>query len=136
METNKKQVVLIVEDDEFLRSLAAKKLMQDGFDVKAVVDGENAVAVARDSKPDLIVLDLILPGMDGFDVLEKIKGEEVLKSVPVIVFSNLGQKEDVERARYLGASDFLVKSNFTLDDLLEKIKAQLLPLLPLLPQSQ
>ncbi len=126
MEPNsKKQIVLIVEDDEFLRSLAAKKLAQDGFDVKVAVDGENAVTVAKDTKPNLIVLDLILPGMDGFDVLEKIKAEDALKSVPVIVFSNLGQKEDVDRAQYLGASDFLVKSNFTLDDLLEKIKTQL-----------
>ena len=126
MEPNsKKQIVLIVEDDEFLRSLAAKKLAQDGFDVKVAVDGENAVTVAKDTKPSLIVLDLILPGMDGFDVLEKIKAEDALKSVPVIVFSNLGQKEDVDRAQYLGASDFLVKSNFTLDDLLEKIKTQL-----------
>ncbi len=125
MDPNKKQTVLIVEDDEFLRALAAKRLDKDGFNVQVAVDGETAVATAKEIKPDVIVLDLILPGLDGFEVLEKIKAEESLKAVPIIVFSNLGQKEDIERAQYLGAASFLVKSNFTLDDLLEKVKEQL-----------
>lgn len=125
MEPNKKQTVLIVEDDEFLRSLAAKRLDKEGLGVQVAVDGETAVAVAKEVKPDVIVLDLILPGLDGFEVLEKIKAEESLKAVPIIVFSNLGQKEDIERAQYLGAANFLVKSNFTLDDLLDKVKEQL-----------
>lgn len=130
MDPNKKQTVLIVEDDEFLRALAAKRLDKDGFNVQVAVDGENAVATAKQVKPDLIVLDLILPGLDGFEVLEKIKADEALKPVPVIVFSNLGQKEDVERAQYLGAASFLVKSNFTLDDLLEKVREQLAAVRP------
>lgn len=125
MDLNKKQTVLIVEDDEFLRALAAKRLDKDGFSVQVAVDGETAIATAKEVKPDVIVLDLILPGLDGFEVLEKIKAEESLKAVPIIVFSNLGQKEDIERAQYLGAASFLVKSNFTLDDLLEKVKEQL-----------
>ena len=125
MDPNKKQTVLIVEDDEFLRSLAAKRLDKDGLNVQVAVDGETAMATAKELKPDVIVLDLILPGLDGFEVLEKIKAEESLKNVPVIVFSNLGQKEDIERAQYLGAANFLVKSNFTLDDLLDKVREQL-----------
>lgn len=130
MEPNKKQTVLIVEDDEFLRSLAAKRLDKEGLGVQVAVDGETALAVAREVKPDVIVLDLILPGLDGFEVLEKIKAEESLKTVPIIVFSNLGQKEDIERAQYLGAASFLVKSNFTLDDLLDKVKEQLAAIKP------
>lgn len=125
MDVNKKQTVLLVEDDEFLRSLAAKRLDKDGFNVQAAVDGETALATAKEVNPDIIVLDLILPGLDGFGVLGKIKADEVLKAVPVIVFSNLGQKEDMERAKTLGAADFLVKSNFTLDDLLDKVKERL-----------
>lgn len=124
MEPNKKKI-LIVEDDEFLRSLAAKRLEKDGFEVAVAVDGETAVGAAKETRPDLVVLDLLLPGMDGFEVLEKLKADENLKAVPVIVFSNLGQREDIDRANYLGAANFLVKSNFTLDDLLEKIRAQL-----------
>lgn len=130
MDPNKKQTVLIVEDDEFLRSLAAKRLEKDGFNIQVAVDGETAVATAKEVKPDVIVLDLLLPGLDGFEVLEKLKADEGLKAVPVIVFSNLGQKEDIERAQYLGAVSFLVKSNFTLDDLLEKVREQLAAVRP------
>jgi CheY-like chemotaxis protein len=120
-----KRKVLIVEDDEFLRALAAKRLEKEGYAVAAAVDGTSALGVAKEAQPDLIVLDLLLPGQDGFEVLEKIKAEETLKAVPVIVFSNLGQKEDIDRANYLGAANFLVKSNFTLDDLIEKVREQL-----------
>lgn len=117
--------VLVVEDDEFLRSLTAKRLEKEGYTVVVAVDGESAVSVATDNLPNLILLDLLLPGVNGFDVLAKLKASEALKKVPVIVFSNLGQKEDIERAQGLGATDFLIKANFTLDDVVEKIKATL-----------
>ena len=73
-------------------------------------------------KPDLILLDLLLPGLDGFEVLKRVRANEALKETPVIIFSNLGQKEDIERAKGLGANDFLIKANFTLDDVVVKIK--------------
>lgn len=120
-----KKTVLLVEDDEFLRTLAAKRLDKDGYGVAVAVDGDSAFNVAKETKPNLIVLDLLLPGQDGFEVLQKIKSDDSLKAIPVIVFSNLGQKEDIDRANYLGAASFLVKSNFTLDDLLEKVREQL-----------
>lgn len=117
--------ILIVEDDNFLRSLTAKRLEKEGYTVAVAVDGESALATAKDEKPDLILLDLLLPGLDGFAVLGKLKADADLKKVPVIVFSNLGQKEDIEKAKLLGAEQFLIKANFTLDDVMDKIKAEL-----------
>lgn len=114
--------VLIVEDDEFLRSLNAKRLETEGFKVAVAVDGQNAIDLIPKEMPNLIFLDLLLPGVDGFEVLKKIKSDPTTKDIPVIVFSNLGQKEDIEKARTMGASDFLVKANFTLDDVVLKIK--------------
>ncbi len=118
--TNKK--ILIIEDDEFLRSLTAKRLEKDGYPIEAAVDGETGVAALdADPSPALILLDLLLPGLDGFEVLKRIRAHTKTKSVPVIIFSNLGQKEDIEKAKQLGANDFLIKANFTLDDVVAKI---------------
>ncbi|MEK7209206.1 MAG: response regulator [Patescibacteria group bacterium] len=116
-----KKTVLIVEDDEFLRSLTAKRIEKEGYGVEVAVDGENAITVLETLKPDLILLDLLLPGKDGFEVLKKIRSNEAVKAVPVIIFSNLGQKEDIEKAKSLGVDDFLIKANFTLDDVVAKI---------------
>ncbi|HDQ16845.1 MAG TPA: response regulator [Candidatus Vogelbacteria bacterium] len=121
MSENKK-IVLIVEDDEFLRSLTAKRLEKESLEVMIAVDGENAMKVLSENKPDIILLDLLLPGLNGFEVLEKIKKDDSLKDIPVVVFSNLGQKEDLEKAKNLGANDYLIKANFTLDDVIAKIK--------------
>ncbi|MCX6712316.1 MAG: response regulator [Candidatus Vogelbacteria bacterium] len=114
--------VLIVEDDEFLRSLNAKRLETEGFKVVVAVDGQSAIDSIPKEMPNLIFLDLLLPGIDGFEVLKKIKDDAKTKDIPVVVFSNLGQKEDIEKARNLGATDFLIKANFTLDDVVTKIK--------------
>lgn len=113
--------VLIIEDDEFLRSLAAKRLEQDGYKVIAALAGEAGLKSAESDKPDLILLDLLLPGLSGFEVLEKFKQTPEGKKVPVVVFSNLGERADVEKATKLGAADFLVKANFTLDDVISKV---------------
>lgn len=116
--------ILIVEDDEFLRSLIARKLEGEGFAIATAVDGEKGLVAAGD-KPDLILLDLLLPGLDGFGVLKALKEKDELKKIPVIVFSNLGQREDIEKAKNLGVTDYLIKANFTLDDLVAKIKGHL-----------
>ncbi len=122
MADNKKKV-FIVEDDEFLRSLNAKKLEDAGYAVSVAVDGVSAIQMIPNEKPDLIFLDLLLPGdKDGFDVLQEVKANAETKDIPVIVFSNLGQAEDIEKAKNLGAKDFLVKANFTLDDVVAKIQ--------------
>ncbi len=125
MTNQSKGKVLIVEDDEFLRTLTAKRLEKEGYGLAVAVDGDTALNVAIEAKPDLILLDLLLPGIDGFEVLKRIRANDELKKVPVIVFSNLGQREDVEKATQLGADDFLVKANFTLDDLVVKLNDRL-----------
>ncbi len=113
--------ILIVEDDEFLRSLAAKRLEKEGYKIDVAIDGETAYPKAVEAKPKLILLDLLLPGIDGFAVLEKLRADDNFKNIPVVVFSNLGQKEDIEKAKQLGANDFLIKANFTLDDVTAKV---------------
>lgn len=117
--------ILIVEDDEFLRSLTAKRLEKEGYSLAIAVDGQAAIDQVQVEKPNLILLDLLLPEVNGFDALAKIRSLAGFETVPVVVFSNLGQKEDIEKAKGLGANDFMVKANFTLDDVVAKVKTYL-----------
>lgn len=116
-----KRKILVVEDDKFLRELFVRKMFNEGFDVESAVDAEQAFDVLRTKKPEIILLDLILPGVDGFEILAQIKKDENLKDIPVMVISNLGQKEDIDRAMGLGASDFLIKANYTLDEIITRV---------------
>ncbi len=116
---NKK--VLVVEDDEFLRQLIGTKLKDKGFDLSVVTDSNGVFKSLSEEKPDLILLDLILPGLDGFQILEKIKKDKETASVPVIILSNLGQKEDQDKALSLGAEDFWIKAYISLDEVVEKV---------------
>jgi len=113
--------ILVIEDDKFLRELITQKLSREGYDVQEAVDGEDGVRKAKEVKPDIILLDLILPGIDGFEVLVKIKEDSNLEGVPVVILSNLGQRDDVERGLKLGAVDFLIKAHFTPGEIIEKI---------------
>ncbi len=114
--------ILIVEDDDFFRELIKKKLVSEGFEVLEAPNGERGVEVIEEKKPDLILLDLLLPNIDGFEVLLKIKANKEVASIPVIILSNLGQPEDIERGLKLGAVDFLIKSQFDIDQVMDKIK--------------
>ncbi|MGB2762366.1 MAG: response regulator [Minisyncoccales bacterium] len=114
--------ILIVEDDKFLRELIVKKLSDEGYEVPSAIDGEEGVKKIKEDKPDLVLLDLILPGIDGFEVLSKIKKDSELSEIPVIILSNLGQKEDIEKGLHLGAIDFLIKAHFTPNEIIEKVK--------------
>ncbi len=116
------QKILIIEDDSFLQGLVATKLTKEGYEIVTAANGEEAVKVADEKKPDFILLDLVLPGMDGFEVLAKIRKNDSLKKTPIIVFSNLAEDKDMAKAKELGANEFMVKSNFTLDELAVKIK--------------
>ena len=116
------QNILIVEDDKFLRELIARKLTKEGFKINEAIDGEDGLEKAQKIKPDLILLDLILPGMNGFEVLSQIKNDPHLAQIPVVILSNLGQKDEVEKGLKLGAVDFLVKAHFTPQEIVEKIK--------------
>jgi DNA-binding response OmpR family regulator len=117
--------ILIVEDDSFLQGLTASKLSKDGYTILVAGNGEDAVKIADAEKPDFILLDLVLPAMDGFEVLAKIRKNDALKKIPVIIFSNLAEEKDMIKARDLGANEYMVKSNFTLDELAAKIKEML-----------
>ncbi|OIP75856.1 response regulator [bacterium (Candidatus Gribaldobacteria) CG_4_9_14_3_um_filter_36_15] len=119
------QKILIIEDDKFLRELIVRKLSQENFDVVEAIDGEDGIKKVKETIPDLLLLDLILPGIDGFEVLSKIKEEPATASIPVIILSNLGQREDIERGLKLGAVDYLVKAHFTPNEIIEKVKANL-----------
>ena len=114
--------ILVVEDDKFLRELITQKLAREGYDVKEAVDGEDGVVKVKEEKPDIILLDLILPGIDGFEVLAKIKEDPEVEHIPVIILSNLGQREDIERGLKLGAVDFLIKAHFTPREVIERIE--------------
>ncbi|PJB09085.1 response regulator [bacterium (Candidatus Gribaldobacteria) CG_4_9_14_3_um_filter_36_15] len=119
------QKILIIEDDKFLRELIVRKLSQENFDVVEAIDGEDGIKKVKETIPDLLLLDLILPGIDGFEVLSKIKEEPATASIPVIILSNLGQREDIERGLKLGAVDYLVKAHFTPNEIIEKVKEQI-----------
>ena len=115
--------ILIVEDDNFLLGLEAKKLKDKGYDVLSAANSAEAFKII-DSKEkiDLVLLDLMLPEVDGFTILQKIREDDNLEHVPVVIFSNLYEEKDLKRATKLGISNFMIKSNFTLDELTEKIK--------------
>ena len=114
--------ILVVEDDRFLRELITKKLANEGYDTIQAVDGEQGLLKTKEEKPDIILLDLILPGIDGFQVLAQKKEDPVIAGIPVIVLSNLGQKEDVEKGLGLGATDYLIKAHFTPGEIIEKVR--------------
>ena len=116
--------VLLVEDESFLREICSRKLANEGFTVYTAVDGEQAVKYVDKTKPDIVLLDIILPAIDGFEVLRLIRAnqDEKLKSIPVIMLSNLGQEDDIQKAMALGASSYLIKAHFTTDEIVNKIK--------------
>ncbi len=116
--------VLIIEDDKFLSELMSTKLSKEGFTVTLATDGELGLQKVSEVKPQIILLDIMLPGMNGFDVLEGIKKlGEPLSAIPVIIMSNFGQESKVQKGLELGAKDFLVKANFTTGEIVDKIKS-------------
>lgn len=116
--------ILIVEDDSFLQGLEVMKLQKEGYDVAVASDGGEAIEKIKSEEGiDLILLDLVLPNFDGFEVLKQIRANEKTKETPVLVFSNLSEEKDIKKAEELKASDFMVKSNFTIEELAQKIKS-------------
>ncbi len=114
--------ILLAEDDRFLRKAAETMLKRGGFTVTTAADGEEALLLARENPPDLMLLDLIMPKMQGFDVLAALKGAPETAGIPVIVLSNLGQDSDVQLARDRGAHDYIIKSNIALEMLVERVR--------------
>jgi DNA-binding response OmpR family regulator len=116
--------VLLVEDDAFLREICSKKLAKEGYTVHEAVDGEQALNGVKSVKPDIVLLDIILPAIDGFQILHQIRSnpDEKIGKVPVIMLSNLGQDDDIKKAMEMGANDYLVKAHFTTEEIITKIK--------------
>lgn len=112
--------ILLVEDDTFLIDILVQKFKSGGYTVVHAGDGETALKKVHEESPDLIFLDIILPGMNGFEVLKKLKDDDTIGDIPVAFLSNLGQKEDIEKGKRLGAVDFIVKANHSLDEIVKK----------------
>lgn len=114
--------VLLVEDDKFISRAYKDGLEREGFEIDTAFDGIEAMQKLQSSPPDLVLLDLILPEKDGFAVLEEIQMNEKLKRIPVVILSNLGQESDIEKGRALGATDYLIKADVSMKDVIEKVK--------------
>lgn len=117
--------ILVVEDDKFLAGAYRIKLTKIGFEVRLASDGNEALASLNTFTPDLILLDLIMPAKDGFSTLIQLRADERYKTTPIIVASNLGQEEDINKSMSLGATDFIVKSDISLEQVVKKINALL-----------
>lgn len=115
--------ILIIEDDPLLAKMYQTKLSMEGFDINRAQDGQEGLVLVKKYKPDLILLDLMLPIMDGFTVLTELKKDNQTKKIPVIVFSNLAQSSDIDQAKKLGAVDYIVKAHLTPNEIVKRIKA-------------
>lgn len=118
----KPRKILIVDDDEFLLDMYVIKFKESGFHVEIAQNGEEAIAKAKAINPDVILLDVVMPKLDGFDVLQSFKKENIAANAAIIVLSNLGQKEDTDRGLALGADDYIIKAHFTPSEVVEKVE--------------
>lgn len=121
-ESERKKRILIVEDDTFLAGMYVSKLTMEDLEAKLATNGEDGLKIAKEELPDLILLDILLPRMDGFEVLKGLKDDPTTNKIPVILLTNLGQKKDVNRGLELGAKDYLIKAHFMPNEVVAKIK--------------
>lgn len=122
MGEDKISTILIVEDDTFLLSLLSAKLKKENFEIVQALDGVEALEKLKTIRPDLILLDLILPRKNGFEVLQEISQDPQLQNLPIIIISNLGQESDIARGKALGVLEYYVKARLSIDELVKKIK--------------
>jgi DNA-binding response OmpR family regulator len=116
-----KKTILLVEDDSFVSDIYQTKISSEGFDMMVAENGLEAIKKLEEKTPDLILLDIVMPYMDGIETLKRIKAEEKWKKIPVILLTNLSEKEKIEEALGLGASDYLIKSHFTPSEVIAKV---------------
>jgi len=119
------KTILFIEDESALQKTFGEILKQEGYEMIPALDGEVGLRLAKDKKPDLILLDLILPRIHGFEVLKKLKEDKETKEIPIIVLTNLEGISDVDKAIELGATTYLIKAQYTLEEVVEKIKKTL-----------
>ena len=122
MAQNSQVNIMIVEDDNFLADIYKKKFEMEGFKVSTANNGEKALVDIKKKMPDLVLLDILLPKLDGFAVLEKVKSDPVVKNIPIILLTNLGQPDDVQRGLEKGATDYLIKTHFKPSEVVDKVK--------------
>jgi len=116
------KTIIFIEDEPTLQKTVGRFLENEGYEIKSAIDGETGLAMVKKIKPDLVLLDLILPKKDGFEVLKEIKGDETTKDIPVIILTNLEKTADIEKTLSLGATTYLVKANYELEEIVKKIK--------------
>ncbi|MDD5567214.1 MAG: response regulator [Patescibacteria group bacterium] len=119
---SRKKRILLIEDDSFLSGMYIAKLTIENFEVLLASDGQEGIELAKKSKPDLILLDLLLPKVDGYTVLKTIKKNRALATIPVILLTNLTQKENIEKAMKYQIEDYLIKAHFMPSEVIEKVK--------------
>ncbi len=117
--------ILFIEDESALQKTFGKILGEENYEVISALDGETGLRLARTQRPDLILLDLVLPKLSGFEVLEALKNDQSTKDIPVIILTNLETPEDVNKAIEAGADTYLVKANYKLEEIVEKVKKAL-----------
>ena len=117
--------ILIIEDEELLYNLLRKKLTTEGYDVSVSEDGQKGLDSMRRNAPDLVLLDIVMPNKNGFEVMEEMKKDERLKNIPVIIISNSGQPVEIDRAKNSGAKDWLIKTEFEPLEVIKKVKKQI-----------
>jgi len=117
--------ILLVEDEEIMIDLLQKKLLKEGYEILVARDGEEGLEKIKETRPDLILLDIIMPKMGGLELMEEMVKDEKLKKIPVIVISNSGQPVELDRAQKLGAKDWLIKTEFDPQEVVKKIKKQI-----------
>lgn len=117
--------ILLIEDEKILSDLLYKKLREAGYETFVAYDGEAGLQTMREKKPDLVLLDIIMPKKGGFEVLEEMQKDEEIKKIPVVIISNSGQPVEISRAVELGVKDYLIKTQFDPKEVIEKVKKQL-----------
>ncbi len=116
--------ILLIEDEEIMINLLQKKLIKEGYEVSIARDGKDGLKTMREVYPDLILLDIIMPRMGGFEVMEEMQKDKELKKIPIIVISNSGQPVELDKAQKLGARDWLIKTEFDPQEVVNKVKKQ------------
>lgn len=119
-----KKVILLVEDDSFLSDMYTTKFTESGYDIKPAMDGQQGLDMLTGGlRPDIVLLDIVMPKMDGIELLTAIKKDEKLKNIPVVLLTNLGQETDIQKGMELGALDYLVKAHFTPSEVVKRVES-------------
>ncbi len=116
------KTILLVEDDPFLVDIYTTKLKEAGFSIRVAIDGKEVLRKIKKDMPDLLLLDIVLPNFNGWEILRKIERDDELKTIKIVILSNLGEKEEIEKGLKLGATRYLVKAHYTPSDVIKEVK--------------